>query len=181
LIPVLKYEKEDFMRYLTNTNRFLKDPFQLLESFEKDLNTMNRLFGEMDNTDAFRSFGMHSPQVHWKEKDDFYLVEMEIPGAKKEDIELHLKNNVLSISGERRKGTEFQAKFERSFSLPYAINEADIQAHYEDGILQIALPKAEESKGRKIEIGNGKNEGFWTKLLGSSSEKETKDIPIDKH
>ena len=169
------------MRYLTNTNRFLKDPFQLLESFEKDLNTMNRLFGEMENAKVDPTFSLQRPHCRCKETEDFFLVELEIPGTKKEDIELHIKNNLLSVSGQRRKGTEFEEKFQRSFSLPYSINEPEIQAQYEDGILQIALPKAEESKGRKIEIENNKNSGFWTKLLGSGSEKETKEIPISKH
>ena len=97
------------------------------------------------------------------ETEDAYFVHMDLPGLKKEDLEINFQEGSLSISGERRaEETEEQRKFVRveraygrfyrAFTLPQAINDAQIEAQFEDGVLNIRVPKAEEVKPRRIEI-----------------------------
>ena len=98
----------------------------------------------------------------YEDKDNVY-VRVEVPGMKKEDIELSLHNGSLSVSGER-KGDEtfkdaevyreerFFGRFQRTVSLPTAVASDKVKAQYKDGILTVTLPKAEEAKPKHIEL-----------------------------
>jgi HSP20 family protein len=103
------------------------------------------------------------PAVDVLESKDAYLVRAELPGMKKEDIKVELKDGTLTISGESKsekpaEGVEYRhvervaTKFWRSFSLPEIAKQDGIEAVYKDGILEIRVPKAEEAKPRQIEI-----------------------------
>lgn len=109
------------------------------------------------------------PAVNIKESETEYAVELAAPGLKKEDFNIALDNNILTISSEQktenkieeengkytRKEFSFNA-FTRSFTLPETINEDQIKASYENGILIVQLPKKEEAlpkAKRMIEIG----------------------------
>jgi len=98
----------------------------------------------------------------YEEKDNF-VVKAELPGIKKEDINVSLQDGNLIISGERKsetkgEGTEFYraeryfGKFQRAVSLPTAVATGKIKAEYKDGVLTITLPKAEEAKPKQIEV-----------------------------
>lgn len=131
------------------------------------------------------------PSCDIKETKDHYLVSFDMPGVKKEDIKIELQNNQLVISGERQyemKEEDGEAtlrheraygKFERTFVLPTTVSADKIEAHYENGVLNVALPKAESAKGRTIQIQSGQN-NFFSKLLGSKKEgtKELKDVKV---
>jgi HSP20 family protein len=104
-----------------------------------------------------------SPMVDVKETEDALDFHVELPGMKKEDVEITLENNVLSISGERKfekeaKGETYHrlersyGSFSRSFTLPASVRTDKVDANFADGVLQIHLPKVEESKPRKISI-----------------------------
>ena len=108
------------------------------------------------------------PAVNIAEDNEQYKVEVNAPGFSKEDFKIHIENNTLSISVEKKVENEEKAEkytrkefeyrsFERSFNLPKDhIDEAKILANYESGILVLNLPKAEEVKpkpARMIEIG----------------------------
>lgn len=128
------------------------------------------------------------PSCDVNETNDHYLVSFDMPGVKKEDIKIEVQGNQLVIAGERQrevKGEDGDAnlrhervygKFERTFTLPTTINADKIEAQYENGVLNIALPKAEAAKGRTIQIQSDQG-GFFSKLLGSKKEstKELKD------
>jgi HSP20 family protein len=114
------------------------------------------------------------PSCDISETDDHYLVSFDMPGVKKDDLVIEVKNNQLIISGERRRHEKAHGKFERTFNLPTTVNVEKIEAQYEDGVLNIALPKADAAKARTIEIQNGR-ESFFSKLLGSKKE-ETKSL-----
>jgi HSP20 family protein len=97
------------------------------------------------------------------ESKDAYLIHAELPGMKKEDINVEVKDGTLILSGERKsakpaEGVEYRrseriaAKFWRSFTLPETVKEEGIEASYKDGILEIRVPKMEEPKPRQIEI-----------------------------
>lgn len=91
------------------------------------------------------------------------VLKAELPGMKKEDINISLEGDVLSLSGERKeeggydkaethRSERFLGRFQRTLTLPYAINNAKVQASYKDGILTVTLPKAEEAKAKQIEV-----------------------------
>jgi HSP20 family protein len=146
----------------------------------------------MDNfvrpTYAATSF---QPSCDITETNSHYLVSFDMPGLKTEDIKIEVQNNQLVISGERHyvmnedgDGTTLHhersyGKFERTFVLPSTINTEKIEAHFQDGVLNVALPKAENAKGRSIQIQTGQA-GFFNKLLGTKKEsaKELKDIKV---
>jgi HSP20 family protein len=92
--------------------------------------------------------------VH-QDKDQFTVV-VELPGMKKEEIEITLDNSVLTIAGERKQeGNEQEVrstKFQRSVTLPIAVATDKITATYENGLLQVVLPKAEEAKPKRISL-----------------------------
>lgn len=101
-----------------------------------------------------------SPAVDFEEKDNQYLVTVDLPGIKKEDIKIDLSDNILSISGERTRESKAEGrytersygKFSRSFSLPSQVNSENVQAAFDNGVLRITLTKSETPKGRAIKI-----------------------------
>jgi HSP20 family protein len=98
----------------------------------------------------------------YEDKDNFTVV-AELPGMKKEDIEVSLHNGSLSVSGERKsenkhEGAEvyraerFFGRFQRTITLPATVAGDNVKAQYKDGILTITLPKTEEAKPKQIEV-----------------------------
>ena len=98
----------------------------------------------------------------FEDKDDLY-VRVELPGMKREDIELSLHEGSLSISGERKSEEKFKdsevyraerffGRFQRTVSLPTPVAAEKVKAHYQDGILTVTLPKAEEAKPKHIGV-----------------------------
>ncbi len=105
------------------------------------------------------------PAVDISETDKSYEFEIELPGMKKEDVDIEIDDGVLTIRGEKREERKEEkkgykkiernyGKFERSFSLPSDIDEKNISAKFENGVLNISIPKSPESKSakRKIDI-----------------------------
>jgi len=97
------------------------------------------------------------PAVNISEKDETYNVSVAAPGMKKDDFKIDLDGDVLTISGEQEKTNENQderynrreynySSFCRSFTLPEEVKRDEIEARYEDGVLNIVLPKNESAK-----------------------------------
>lgn len=106
---------------------------------------------------------MWQPALEMYEKPDKFVVRAELPGMKKEEIDIRVVGDTLTIGGERKtttevKGEEYQrcefcyGKFSRSVTLPAAVNIDKVDATYEDGILEITLPKAKEIEPKKIQV-----------------------------
>ena len=124
----------------------------------------NDLFDEnFGRSSAQPSMSKWYPAVDVLESKESYLIRAELPGMKREDINVEVKDGTLLLSGERKsekpaEGVEYRhverstAKFWRSFSLPETVKQEGIEATYKDGILEIRVPKAEEAKPRQIEI-----------------------------
>ena len=104
-----------------------------------------------------------SPALDVYEDGNKITVQLELAGMKKEDFDLALQNDVLTISGERkqesetREGESFRSErlfgaFSRSVTLPAPVQGDKVKATYRDGILTVELPKAEEAKPKKIEV-----------------------------
>lgn len=153
------------------------------------------LLDEMDQ--FFENWGRISPAQVYDERrfdpacdvsetDEHYLMSVDLPGMKKENIKIEISDNVLTVSGERkRENSEKQKRvqrfekhygsFRRSFSLPLSIESDKVEARYEDGVLELYLPKTQAAKPRQVEIQSGKG-GFLDKLLGSKKAQELKQV-----
>jgi HSP20 family protein len=129
-------------------------------------NEIDRLFDSPLNALASDSHQFQSgwlPSVDLHEDRDHLVLRAELPGMKKEDIDVSLHGEVLTLSGERMEEKQFEqaetyrserflGKFQRTFTLPVAVDATKVQASYKDGILTVRLPKAEEAKPKQIEV-----------------------------
>jgi len=104
-----------------------------------------------------------TPDINISETENKLSIEVEIPGMKKDDINIGVENGALTISGERKNKNEEEGRkyhrvethygtFERSFQLPDNVDEESIEASYAGGILQIDIDKKEEKVKKQIEI-----------------------------
>jgi HSP20 family protein len=102
------------------------------------------------------------------ETEDEIRVLMEMPGMKADNVDIELEDNVLTISGEKKEERTEGGKEERyylserryghvsrSFVLPREVEQEQIQAHFEDGVLTVRIPKSEKARRRRIQIRNG--------------------------
>lgn len=105
-----------------------------------------------------------TPKVNTREGKEAYHIEVELPGIKKEEVDIKVEENVLSISGERNLRDEFKeedyhkvesyyGKFSRSFTLPERVDVENIHAESADGLLEVVIPKLKiDTSSKKIEI-----------------------------
>lgn len=122
----------------------------------------------LGGTTNVNSIGTSIPAVNIQETEDMFKVEVAAPGKTREDFNIELDNDVLTISAEEKKENETSeqngrftrkefsySNFKRAFSLPETVNNEEISASYENGVLMISLPKKEEARvqpKRMIEI-----------------------------
>jgi HSP20 family protein len=103
------------------------------------------------------------PPVDLFDDGNQFVLRAEVPGMRKEDIDISLHGEVLTLAGERKETDEyskaetyrserFLGRFQRSFTLPAMVDPRKVEASYRDGILTITLPKAEEAKPKQIEV-----------------------------
>lgn len=130
--------------------------------------TLPGLRDEIDR--AFRSFaegplgdfGRFAPAADMFETDDAYVVEMELPGFGRDDIDVAVEEDALTVSGRREAETREDGnyhlrersvgQFSRSFTLPASIDPDAVEARFDGGVLRVNLPKHEEARTRKIEV-----------------------------
>jgi HSP20 family protein len=125
---------------------------------------LNRMFDEaFDARSNNLEYGQWAPAVDLKEEGGQFVLKADMPGMKREDIDIQVENNLLTISGERRFEEDERredyhrierayGKFVRTFTLSTRVKADAITASYKDGILTVEIPKAEESKPKKIAI-----------------------------
>lgn len=125
---------------------------------------VTRMMEDFLNTTREGAMMSWGPNVDIVENPDGFEIHAELPGLKEEDVNITLDNNVLTLSGEKRQEVRDEQKgsycrversygrFERSFSLPNTVKADGVRAAFEDGVLRITLPKAEQAKSRKISI-----------------------------
>jgi HSP20 family protein len=134
--------------------------FDRLPSLRDEL---SRLFDFALPTRDSGLFSGWTPALDVYDEKDNFVVKAELPGLKKEDIDINVHNGVLTISGERKQETEkkegqtfrserYFGRFQRSLTLPAAVDVQKVKASYKDGVLTIDLPKAEEAKPKQIAI-----------------------------
>jgi len=104
-----------------------------------------------------------APAIEVFEKKDRFVVKAEIPGMKEEDIDVSVEGDILTIKGERKAESEVKEEdyylcersygsFSRSVALPSSVDAKKIEANYEDGVLEVSLPKAPEVKAKKVAV-----------------------------
>ena len=147
---------------MANLTRF--SPATDLARLQREFDQMFETFFPVRNGGSTETANaVWSPRVDFAETDDAYLAWLDIPGMSKNDFEINYHDGVLSVSGERQAEQRDEkhnyvrversyGRFFRSFTLPKSVNADKIQANYSDGVLRLHIPKAEESKPRRISI-----------------------------
>ena len=139
------------------------DPFRDLRSLQDEVNRLftSNLTRSFDDEGIAR--GAWSPSVDIFENKDHIVLEAELPGMNREDFELSVENNVITLRGERHfekkddtdnyhRVERAYGSFTRSFTLPQTVAAEGANAEYRNGVLRVTLPKREETKARRIEV-----------------------------
>ena len=124
-------------------------------------NWLDEVFEDVLNDSGTRFY----PELNVSETDRDFEISLELPGMRKEDIDISLDDNVLTVSGERKAHYEGEengrryhrvesrfGSFSRTLPLPNIIDRDNVSASYDNGVLTITIPKLEEKAGRKIEV-----------------------------
>lgn len=139
------------------------DPFRDLRGLQEEVNRLFSSSLSRDLRDESIARGAWNPQVDIFENKDQIVLEAELPGMNREDFELTIENNVLTLRGERRfekrnendnyhRVERSYGSFTRSFTLPQSVSSENATAEYKDGVLRVSLHKREEVKARRIQI-----------------------------
>ncbi|MFQ5532316.1 MAG: Hsp20/alpha crystallin family protein [Candidatus Methylomirabilales bacterium] len=140
------------------------DPFHDLISLQE---RMNRLFDQTMARSRGEKEGMvgssWAPAVDIYETADSVVLNAELPGLSKDDIDIQVRDNVLTLKGERRLEREVKQEnylrveraygsFQRAFTLPASIQADKIRAVFKNGVLEVSIPKVAEAKPKQIKI-----------------------------
>ena len=165
------------------------DPFQDLRSAQEEMAQMSPMT-QMSPMLA-HALGLHAqpqgndratawaPALDISERKDAYLVTVELPGVEPDDLQITLEDGLLTIQGERQFTSESSEQqfhrierrygaFRRSITLPAQVQAEQIEASFDNGVLQILVPKAEEATPKRIQVRPGRAE-----ILAASSEDTT--------
>lgn len=132
----------------------LGDILDLKDNLNKMINTSLRKGGDLAGS---------YPTVDIFKKGEDYILKSELPGINKDDIDISIQDNVVTLKGTKNEEKEVEegnyyhcervfGSFERSFELPSVIDRKKVKATYKDGILEVILPLAEEAKPQQIKI-----------------------------
>ncbi|WP_418640944.1 Hsp20/alpha crystallin family protein [Sulfurimonas sp. ST-27] len=140
-----------------------RNPIQNTRRFDLINEFFNAL--ETQNSEEPREVFDFVPAVNTREGDDAYYIELDLPGIKKEDVEISVDKNILTIKGKREVKKEEEKEdyyriesaygtFSRSFTLPEKVDSENIRATGENGVVEITIPKlkVEKDTTKKIEI-----------------------------
>ncbi len=158
------------------------DPFRDLRSLQDEVNrlfstNLSRAFGDDEGIGR----GAWNPSVDIHENKDQIVIEAELPGMNREDFDLTIENNVITLRGERRFEKKDEAdnyhrversygSFTRSFTLPQTVSGEGATAEYKNGVLRVTLPKREEVKARRIEIAGEGGETKANRTIEAKAE-----------
>jgi HSP20 family protein len=142
------------------------EPLRELSSLQSEMNRLfNTVFdqptGGAGNGGALRRW---MPAMDLVETDDHFVLRADLPGLSEDDVKIELEDNTLTLSGERKAEHESRDEgfyrverafgtFSRSLTLPRGVNAEAVEASFDRGVLEVRIPKPEEPKPRRIEIG----------------------------
>ena len=143
------------------------EPFRELSSLQTE---MNRLFNAAFDTPPGNGGARRwSPAMDLVETDEHFVLRADLPGMTENDVNIELEDNVLTVSGERKAEHEEKREgfyrversfgtFSRSLTLPKGIDPEAVTAGFQNGVLEVRVPKPEQRKPRKITIGTAGDE-----------------------
>ena len=164
------------------------DPFQDLRSAQDEMAQMSPmlahalgLHGQPQGSDRATAW---APALDISERKDAYLVTVELPGVEADDLEITMEDGLLTIQGERHFAHDSSEQqfhrverrygaFRRSITLPAQVQAEQIEASFDNGVLQILVPKMEEAKPKRIQVRPGRAEVLAASREGASSEDTT--------
>jgi len=167
------------------------DPFQDLRNAQEEMAQMAQmspmlaqalgLQGQQQGSDRATAW---APALDISERKDAYLVTVELPGIEADDLEITMEDGLLTIQGERlfaHDSSEQQfhrverryGAFRRSITLPAQVQAEQIEASFDNGVLQIVVPKMEEAKPKRIQVRPGRAEILAASSEGASKEDTT--------
>jgi HSP20 family protein len=134
--------------------------FDQLSSLREEI---NRFFDVPLDGGSSSVFNTWAPALDLYEDKDNLVLKAELPGMKKEDIDISIHDNTITVSGERKNEKKYESsetsraerffgRFQRTLTLPKKVDGGGVKAVYQDGILTVTLPKAAEAKPRQIAV-----------------------------
>ena len=142
-------------------NNYFIDPFAELNRMQTE---MDNFFQSMSlDTQGPASSTIWRPRIDVTSNDKEYTIKAELPGCKKEDINLELRDGFLTLSGKRQhenneenekyhRQERYYGSFTRSFGLPDGVSETDVKATFDNGILEVNILKPQHEESKKITI-----------------------------
>jgi HSP20 family protein len=140
------------------------DPFRDLSAIQDRMNQIfeDALARSRGREEGLRT-GMWTPAVDIYENNEFVVVKAELPGVEKDRISVEVKEGILTLRGERGFDKELKEEsyhriersygsFQRSFSLPVSVDQEKVTARFQDGVLEVKLPKKDQEKPKQIEV-----------------------------
>ncbi len=143
-----------------NITRF--DPFrEMEEKFKRYSQPTNRALLSKEHEGILS--GSWMPAVDISETKNAYIVKGELPGVEREDVDISIDDNLLTIRGEKKLEKKIDehlshrtecvyGSFERSFTLPRQVDINNVEAIFKNGVLKLTVPKAEEAKPKQIQV-----------------------------
>ena len=142
---------------------------------------INRLFDTLFEPGNANRAQRWAPAMDLVEGDDHFLLKADLPGLGEDDVSIEIRDNALTISGERKSEQEHKehgwyrverstGRFSRSLTLPEGVDPDGVTAEFDKGVLEVSIPKPEERKPRRISIGGTNGNGKPATLEGTASE-----------
>jgi HSP20 family protein len=143
------------------------DPSRELDSLQSD---MNRLFDRFFDSRGTNGNRRWIPAMDLLETEDHLVLRGDLPGLTEDDIEIEIKDNVLTVSGDRKSENEEKGEgyyrvergfgsFSRSLNLPQGVDPEAVEAQFDKGVLEVRVPKPAAAKPTRVQIGKGTVEG----------------------
>jgi HSP20 family protein len=148
------------MELIRRSKRDLWDPLDLFADFQDE---MNRWFSSARRHRGDGASRFFDPNIDFTEDENQYLVKADLPGIRKEDVDISITGHMLTIKGERKEELEKKGKsfyhaertfgsFQRTIELPTEVDMDQVKATYKDGVLELAIPKSEKTKPKQIKV-----------------------------
>ena len=146
------------------------EPFRELSSLQTEMNRLfNTAFGDLPNGGTGGAARRWMPPMDLLETDEHFVLRADLPGMTEADVNIELEDNVLTVSGERKAEREDKREgfyrmerafgsFSRSLTLPKGVDPEAVNASFDQGVLEVRIPKPEQRKPRRINISAGEGE-----------------------
>lgn len=140
------------------------EPVREMNTLQNEVNRIFNTFFDAPTATADAGPRRWIPAMDLVEAEDRFLLRADLPGVPEEDVKIELDDRVLTVSGERKSALESRGKeyhrveraygaFSRSLTLPEGVDPDGVTARFDRGVLEVAIPKPEQRKPRRIAIG----------------------------